>query len=185
LKATGMKRLLSSLMLLALVVVPYTAQAQSIMSTSMIGVGPHGYDWLIGTWTCTNSAPSAMAGPAIVTLRASRGSAGNALLLRSTGTNFDSSGYLIYASNRWWSPSAFADGGHESESTVQIGNKAVWTGSYFSPASGKSMQVRDTYISPSLTKYTDLGEYQTGGTWKKLYSITCIKKSNIPSAQSL
>jgi hypothetical protein len=169
-----MKRLRSSLVLSMLVVVPNAAQAQSIMSTSMIGVGKHGYDWIIGTWTCTNSTPSAMAGPAIVTLKASRGSAGSELLLRSTGKNFDSSGYLIYAPPRWLNPSSFADGGHESESTLQIGNKAVWTGTYVSPA-GKSMQVRDTYVSPSLTKYTDLGEYQSGGVWKKLYNITCTK----------
>jgi hypothetical protein len=169
-----MKKLVSSLMLSMLVFVPCTAQAQSIMSTSMIGVGAHGYDWLIGTWTCTNSAPSAMAGPAIVTLRASRGTAGSALILRGTGKNFDSSGYLIYAPPRWLNPSAFADGSHERESTLQIGNKVVWTGSYIN-ASGTSMQVRDTYVSPSLTKYTDLGEYQTGGAWKKLYTITCTK----------
>jgi hypothetical protein len=173
-----MKRLLSFVILAALAVVSFAAQSQSApMSLSMVGVGPHGYDFLIGTWSCNNSAATTMGGPNSTTLTFTRSNAGSALLVRGTGKNFDVSSYLAYVSKTktWWNPSAFADGGYENESTTDTGKKTVWTGSFLDAASGKTMQVRDTYTMPNLNKYIDLGQYMSAGTWKTQYNTTCTK----------
>ena len=118
-----------------------------------------------------------MGGPASTTLTFSRSNAGSALFIRVTGKNFDGTSYLAYESKTktWWNPSALADGGYADESTTDTGKKTVWTGSFFNAASGKTLQVRDTYAMPSLAKYIDLGEYQSGGTWKTQYNTTCTK----------
>jgi hypothetical protein len=172
-----MKRLLWLVTLAAMAVVTRAAQSQSTAMSPSMGVGAHGYDFLIGTWSCTSSTPSPMGGPASTTLTASRSNAGGAVFVRGTGKNFDSSSYVAYASKTktWWSPSAFADGSYEFESTTGTGKKVVWSGSYFSAASGKTIQFRDTYTMLSPTKYTDLGQYQSAGTWKTQYNITCTK----------
>jgi len=172
-----MKRLFSLITLAALAVAPSAAQSQSsAKSTSMVGVGPHGYDWLIGTWNCTNSTPSAISGPPTSAFTASR-SAGGSLMIRSTGTGFDSTGYVTYAAKTktWWGPEAYADGSTELESTKDTGNKATWTGTYTGAASGKTMTVRDMYTLLSPTKQLDVGQSQSGGTWKTLYTVTCTK----------
>jgi len=172
-----MKRLLSFVMLATLVVAPSAAQSQpTAMSLSMIGVGPHGYDFFIGTWTCNNPTPSAMAGPSTFTITVARSNASPALFVRTAGKNFDTSGYVAYSSKTktWWGPTAYADGSYGLETSTATGKKTVWSGSYFS-ASGKTMQIKDTYDQLTLTKYTDLGEYKAGGAWKTLYLITCTK----------
>jgi hypothetical protein len=170
-----MKKFLSLAMLAMLVLAPSAARTQT--STNMIGVGPHGYDFLIGSWTCTNTTPTPMAGPSVSKFTASRSNQGSSLVIRTSGKNFDSTSYLTYvpAAKTWWTPSAFADGSYETESTTQSGKKVVFSGSYFNAASGKTTQVRDTFVQPSIATYTDLGEYQAGGVWKKQYNITCTK----------
>ena len=169
-----MKRFLCALAVTALVVVPSVARSQTIPST--VGAGPHGYDWNVGTWSCTNSmAASPMGGPTSTTETVSRTSSG-AILYHTTGNNFDFSFYNVYVPKKkmWVSPFSGADGSHGSESTTQTGRKIVWPGTAFDPA-GKSMQVRDTLVYES-TKYSDLGEYLSAGTWKKQYRITCTRK---------
>ncbi len=169
-----MKRLLWFVALAALAVVPCAAQAQS--SPSMVGVGAHGYDFLIGTWTCKSNTPSPLGGPSTSTLTGSRSDAGG-LFLRSTGKGFDEAGYIAYAakSKTWWNPNGFSDGGYSEESSTQTGKKTVWTGSYYSAASGKTVQIRDTYTISTMNQFTDLNEVQSAGAWKTQYTITCTK----------
>jgi len=173
-----MKKFLMVVTLAALAVIPCAALSlSSPMSLSMVGVGPHGYDFLIGTWSCTNSTPTPMSGPTSTMLTFTRSNADSAILVHGTGKNFDVSSYVAYVSKTktWWNPSAFADGGYENESTTDTGKKTLWTGSFLDAASGKTIQVRDTYTTPSLNKYIDLGQYQSAGTWKTQYTITCTK----------
>jgi hypothetical protein len=168
-----MKNLLWSILLTTLVV-PCTAQAQT-MAASVYGAGPHGYDWAIGTWSCTNSVPSPMGGPSSTTLTVARTN-GGAIYYRATGTNFDNSWYNVYVpkTKSWVSPFILADGSYGTESTTMTGKKIVWTGTAFDSSSGKSVPIRDTNTI-SATKYSDLGEMQSGGTWKTQYNVSCTK----------
>jgi hypothetical protein len=152
------------------------ALAASPMMPASIGVGPHGYDFLVGTWTCKNGMPSPMGGPAVSTLVIARLATG-ALSFHVSGTNFDASGYVVYASKTWWNPSTAANGGYGIESTQQTGKKSVWSGPFTDPTSGKRMQVRDTYTFLSPTTYTDLYQVDTNGSWKTEGNSTCTKDS--------
>jgi hypothetical protein len=152
------------------------AVARAQMSVSTVGVGPHGYDWLIGNWTCTNSMPTAMGGPASQTLAATRTTTGS-VMFRVLGTGFDQTGYLAYApkNKTWWVSFAYANGSYGGESTMQTGRKTIWTGSYFDAGSGQTIQIRDTYTMSGTSKYTDLSQYKSGAAWKSVYSGTCQK----------
>lgn len=166
-----MKRFLLSFVLTAFVLVPCAVRSQT-MNPSTIGVGPNGFDWAVGTWSCTNSMPSAMGGPSSQTLTITKTNNG-ALMYHATGANFDNTWYNVYMpkSKSWVSPFILADGSYES--TSQTGAKIVWTGTA-SDATGKTMQVRDTNVFAG-SKYTDLGEFQSGGTWKPQYNVSCTK----------
>ena len=168
-----MKSFLCLFVLATFFVDPCTARSQA-MSASMNGVGPHGFDWSIGTWSCTNSMPSPMGGPSSQMLKVTRTSSG-ALMYHATGANFDNTWYNVYLpkTKSWTSPFMLADGSYGSESTSQTGKTIVWTGTAVDP-NGKTMQVRDT-TGYSGTKYTDLGEARSGAVWKKQYNVTCTK----------
>jgi len=172
-----MKKLLFFVSLAALLSVQFVAQSRPVAaSMATVGAGPNGYDWLIGTWSCTNKNPSPVAGPANSTFTAARANTGTTLLIRSKGKGFDTSSYLTYASKSktWWAPAAFADGSYEVESSTGTGNKVTFSGTYYG-ASGPAMKVRDVYTLLSPTKQNDLGQAQSGGTWKTLYDVTCTK----------
>jgi hypothetical protein len=164
--------------LMVLAVATSAAQANSTAwSPAMAGVGAHGYDWQIGTWSCTNSMPSAMGGPASQMLTVTRTN-GGAVMFHTTGENLDVVAYNVYVAKTktWLGPYALADGSYGTESTTQTGKTTVWAGPEFFAAMGKTTQARDTYVVLSATKYTDLGEYQSGdGTWKTQYNTTCTK----------
>jgi hypothetical protein len=168
-----MKRLLCSMMLTLVVVVPSAAQSQT-MSASMNGAGPNGFDWAIGTWSCTNNVPSSMGGPSSQTLNVTKTSSG-ALLYHAAGKNYDNSWYNVYVpkTKMWVSPFILADGTYGTESTNQTGKTIVWTGTAID-ASGTTTQIRDTNVYEG-TKYTDLGEYRSAGAWKTQYNVTCTK----------
>jgi hypothetical protein len=170
-----MKRFVFSAAFAALAMGPCVVSAQSPMSA--YGVGPHGWDYYIGTWTCTNTmTPSAQSGPATVTVKISASSAGAPLFFRATGQGFDESGYVSYSSTTktWSNPAAYSDGSYSTESTTQTGRKTTWTGSYVSAASGTSTRIRDTFtLSPG--RYTDLTEMNTGSGWKATANTTCAK----------
>jgi hypothetical protein len=164
--------------LMVLVIATTAAQADSTAwSASTLGVGANGWDWIIGTWSCTNSLPSPMGGPSTMTLTFTRSNASGSLFARSTGQNFDSSGYIAYASSTktWLNPSTYSDGSYNTESTTDTGKTTVWSGMFFNAASGKSIGVRDTYVALSATKFHDLGEYQDAGTWKTQTNVFCTK----------
>lgn len=169
-----MKRFLLSAIALALSLVPAAVHSQA-MSSSAIGAGPTGYDWAVGTWSCTNTMPSAMGGPSTQTLTVTKTNSG-AVMYHATGANFDNTWYNVYmpATKSWTSPFILADGTYGTESTSQTGAKIVWTGTA-TDATGKSMPVRDTNVISS-SKYTDLGEYQSGGSWKPQYRVSCTKQ---------
>lgn len=169
-----MKKVLSQLLLAAFVVAAPCAAQSQMMSASMPGMGPHGFDWAVGTWSCTNSMPSPMGGPSHQTLTVTRTN-GGAIMYHATGTNFDNTWYNLYVAKTktWWSPFIVSDGTYGSESSAMSGKKMIWVGTA-SDTSGRSMQVRDT-VTYSATKTTDLGEYKTTGAWKEQYDVTCMK----------
>ena len=170
-----MKRVFSVATLVFTALAPCAAAAASApMSASAYGAGPHGYDWAIGTWSCTNSMPSPMGGPNTQTLTVTRTN-GGAIFYHAVGQNFDNSWYNVYQpkTKSWVSPFILADGSYGTESTSQTGKKIVWIGMAVD-ASGKSMHIRDTNTI-SATKYADLGEYQSGGAWKEQYNVSCTK----------
>src|SRR5579871_6652622 len=138
------------------VIAPAAAVAASPMAAADIGAGPHGYDFLIGTWTCKNSIPSPMGGPAQTTLVIAN-SVNGALSVHVTGSGFEALGFVVYApkTKTWWNPSTSAGGGYGTESTRQTGKKTTWSGPFTDPSSGKTMQVRDTYTFTNPTTYTD------------------------------
>jgi hypothetical protein len=146
------------------------------MSLSMVGVGSHGYDFMIGSWSCTNSVPSRVGGPSTSRFTISR-SANGALFVRSTAANYDTASYVVYSSKTktWWSPTAYADGSYNMESTRQTGAKTVWTGTLFDAASGRANPIRDTFTFPNPTTQTDITQVQIGGTWRTEANSTCTK----------
>jgi hypothetical protein len=170
-----MTRFLSLSVLALFALMPCRALPQSSMMSTQIGVGPHGYDFAIGTWSCTNSMPSAMSGPATTTLTLARSPQGS-LMFHSTGGNFDSVGYVAYnaKTKTWWNPGSVGDGSYSIESTMQSGPKSVWTGTFFNAATRKTTPIRDTY-NFSATKYTDITQVQAGGAWKTVANIACTK----------
>jgi hypothetical protein len=171
-----MKRLLWLAVFAALATTPCMAPAQSSGPAS--GVGPHGWDYYIGTWTCTNTLPpSAQSGPATVTVKiAASPNAGTPLFFRATAAGFDESGFVSYSSKTksWSNPASYADGSYSFESTTQTGKKTTWTGTYYNAASGTATHLRDTYtLNPG--SYTDLTQMNTGGGWKTTANSTCTK----------
>ena len=172
-----MKRLLSLGAFALLLLSPSMALAQSSMATMQYGVGPHGFDYFIGTWTCKNSMASDLSGPSTSTLTISPSPAGSSLYFRVKGQKFDSAGYVSYSAKTktWLNPAAFADGSYSFESTTQTGKKTTWTGTYYNAASGTTAQIRDTYtLFPG--HYTDLNETKSGGAWKTTGNSTCTKE---------
>jgi hypothetical protein len=158
-----------------LIAVPAVVRAQMTSTSIVYGAGPHGYDWAIGTWSCTNGMPSPMGGPTNTTLTVTRTN-GGAIMYRSVGTNFDNSWYNVYVakSKSWVSPFIVADGSYGTEATSQTGKKIVWTGTAVDGSSGKTMKIRDTNVIFEK-RYTDLGEYWSAGAWKAQYNVTCVR----------
>lgn len=145
------------------------------MSYSAIGVGAHGYDFLAGTWTCKNSMPSALGGPATTTVAIAKMPDGG-LMFHATGTSFHAMGYVVYngKTKMWLNPSAAADGGFGNESSMGTGKKNVWAGP-FTDASGQTMQQRDTYTWTDANSYTDLYQVDMGGSWKTEGDSVCTR----------
>src|SRR5580693_3167834 len=98
-EGTTMKKLPWLVALTVFALAPSATLPQSMMSPSLTqGVGPHGYDFLIGTWSCVNSMPATpMSGPSNTTATFSRSGQGTAIFVRVSGKNFDAAGYVAYA----------------------------------------------------------------------------------------
>jgi hypothetical protein len=169
-----MKRFFGLVIVLgALTAVWTSAEAQSL---SDIGVGPHGYDLLIGTWNCNDSLAPAGQGASTLTVAGSAtpGSVG----FHVRGPNYDIVGYIAYdpKTKTWMNPAAYFDGGSSNESTTQTGAKTVWAGSGSGPMMGaQPVQIRDSYAFTSMTHYTDLFEVNANGSWTARGNLTCSK----------
>lgn len=146
------------------------------MPLSMIGVGPHGYDFAFGTWSCRNTVPTRVSGPTTGTSTNSR-TAGGALFARVISGSYDVSFYTVYSpkTKTWLSPGAYSDGSYEFESARQTGAKVVWSGTFYDAASGQTHPVRDIYTYPNLMTSIDVTQVQTGGTWRTVGNTTCKK----------
>ncbi len=163
------------LMLAALALLPVAANAQ--MMTTM-GSGPHGYDWLIGTWTCKNAVPTPLAGPTVQTLTAMRSTTTDAIVWRYTGKNYDQYGFLSYdpKSATWWMSWAYPGGSIGNEASKNNGKKTTWTGVIVNTGTGgKTEHIHDTYTMYSPTKFNDTGWDDSSGTMKIGYNGTCTK----------
>jgi hypothetical protein len=174
-KRGSMSKLFGVLALAVISLAPGAALSKS-MPLSAIGVGPHGYDFMVGSWTCSNSVPTHLSGPSTSRFTVSR-SANGALFVRSTAANFDTASYVNYSSktNRWWSPTSYADGSYNIESTRQTGVKTVWSGTLFDAASGQTRRIRDTYTFTNPTTQIDVTQVQIDGTWRTENNSTCTK----------
>ncbi len=171
-----MRKLLILCAVAGLFAAPGAAHAQSSMMSSA-GMGLHAFDWMIGTWSCKNSMPSAIGGPAVQMLTATRSSTTGAIIWRYTGKGYDQYGFLSYVpkTGTWWFSWAYPGGSIGNESTKQPGKKMIWTGLIFDSSTGKSMHIRDTYTMSGSTKFNDLGEDDSTGTMKPSYNGTCVK----------
>jgi hypothetical protein len=165
-----MQKIYALAALSALALLPGAAAAQM---TS----GAHAFDWMLGNWTCKNSIPSALAGPSVQMLTATRSSTTRAIVWRYTGKGYDQYGYLSYdpKTGTTWSSWAYPGGATGNESTKQTGKTTMWTGSIYDPTTGKTLRIRDTYTLYSPTKFNDLGEDNTSGTMKPGYNGTCTR----------
>jgi hypothetical protein len=173
-----MKRLFTLAALgLAVALAPAAVIAQPMGAGPMMGIGVHGYDFLVGTWSCTNSTPNAMTGPATSTMTATAAGSHDAIAIHLTGEKFDGYNFISYnpQTKVWSSPAAFADGSYGIETTSQTGTKVVWSGTALDPSSGKTIQIRDTYTMANVTTYSDLSEADMGDGWKHLATYTCKK----------
>jgi hypothetical protein len=148
------------------------------MAASTIGEGQHGYDILIGIWSCTNSMPSPMSGPENTTFNAAKTGVDGTLSIHMTGRGFDAAGYLVFVekTKTWRNPIAYVDGSTSNQSTQQTGSKTVWMGTAFDASSGKRVRVRDTYTFVSPLKFVDVGETNVNGVWKTESHVTCSKE---------
>ena len=150
--------------------------AQGSMSMAAVGAGPHGYDWMVGTWSCTNTMRASMLGglPS-TTLTITKVSDGN-LMIRTTSPNGDVTAYNSYSAKTrtWYSPFADSGGNYGTESTQQSGRTIRWVGSFY-PISGAMTPIRDTFTMLSMTKEYDLSEARVNGAWKAVAKTTCTK----------
>lgn len=130
---------------------------------------------MIGTWICRQRMQSSLGGPSVTKLIATRsGPSPGDILLRVLGTGFDAAGYLHYdaKTQTWWNPVSLASGGG-TESSRQTGRSTVWNGT-FTDGSG-TVNIRDTYVQPTMRMYSDTTQIQRGGSWKTVGRSTCVK----------
>jgi hypothetical protein len=172
-----MKRFVLFVVLATFVAVPCaTTPGSAASAPAGVGAGPHGYDWILGNWSCVNPNPGPMSGPATSSYTASRANDGAGIVIHAKGKGYDQTTYLAFdpKTKIWRGPASYADGSYESESSTGTGTKVGWTGTYYSP-SGAATKVRDNYTLLGPNKQLDVGQSQVGGTWKNTYSITCTR----------
>lgn len=174
-----MKRLIVALAACAAVFAPSLAGpvlADTPMSVSAVGDGPHGYDWMVGTWSCTNPMhPSELGALASTTLTATKVKDGN-IMIRTASPNGDVTAYDTYLAKTktWYAPYADSGGMYGSEATQGTGKTIRWIGSFYD-ADGSVTPIRDTFTMLSMTKQVDLSEAKVGGVWKVTAKTTCTK----------
>lgn len=152
------------------------AQASTPMAMSAVGAGPTGYDWLVGTWTCTNTmAPSKLGALPSSSITATKLKDGS-IRVHSTSPNGDVMSYYAYIpkTKTWYSPFADSSGYNGYESSQQSGKTIQFTGMFYM-ASDPPVPIRDTYTMMNMNKQYDLSEVKSGGTWKATAKTTCTK----------
>jgi hypothetical protein len=174
-----MRRLVILLVACAAVLAPTLAGpalGDTPPSISAVGAGPHGYDYMVGTWSCTNSMhPSELGALASTTITATKLKDGN-IMLRTASPNGDVTAYDAYLAKTktWYSPFADSGGKYGTESTQQIGKTIRWIGTFYD-ADGTATPIRDTFTMVSMAKQVDLGEAKVGAAWKVTAKTTCTK----------
>ena len=153
------------------------AATSTLISLSTIGVGAHGYDFLIGHWDCTNSAPYSIYDPLRFSLTYGPAGTDGTLLgvQRATGYG-EVELLLVYADDlrAWVRSYSSADGSHGKEASQDTGPKIVWIGSEVNSETGATNS-RETWTFQSLAEYNDLSEDQFKGKWKVTGNVNCRK----------
>lgn len=172
------------------------------MPLTMIGVGPHGYDFLVGHWKCVGNItlPSGQVVRQISIDDSYRAGAGGSISLDESGSGvligreqtdkngptdsapttesikYTRTGRLRYAAEtqKWSMTFAVPTGAIGQESTRDTGENAVWTGSEVR-ADGSPFNIRDTVMFSGPSSYVDKSELQVGQTWLVLGNVTCSK----------
>ncbi len=174
-----MQRLVIVLVVCATVLAPGLAESalgDTPMSMSAVGAGPHGYDYMVGTWSCTNTMhPSELGALASTTITATKLKDGN-ILIRTASPNGDVSAYNAFGAKTksWFAPFADSGGKYGTEMTQETGKTIRWTGTFYD-TDGTATPIRDTFTMLSMTKQVDLGEAKVGGVWKVTAKTTCTK----------
>jgi hypothetical protein len=174
-----MKRLIIAFAALAAVLAPNLAapaRADTPMSVSTVGAGPHGYDYMVGTWSCTNPMhASALGALPSTTITATKVKDGN-IILRTASPNGDVTAYNAYLpkTKTWYAPFADSGGKYGTESTQGTGKTIQWIGTFYD-ADGTQTPIRDTFTMLSMTKQVDVSEAKVGGAWKVTAKTTCTK----------
>lgn len=174
-----MKPLIAALAARAALLVPMlcgTARADSMMSMSSVGAGPHGYDYMVGTWSCRNTMhPTALGALAATYMTASKLKDGN-IMIRTASPNGDVTAYDAYLAKTktWYGPFADSGGKYGTETTQGSGKTIRWVGTFYD-TDGSATPIRDTYTMLSMTKQLDVSEAKVGGAWKVVAKTTCTK----------
>lgn len=159
--------------LLAAVLLPVGSGAQMMSGSG----GSHAFDWMLGNWSCKNTFPSALAGPAVQMLTATRSATTGSIIWRYTGKDYDQYGFLSHdsKSGTWWFSWAYPGGAVGNESSKESGKITHWTGMIYDPATGKHLHLRDTYTLYSPSKFNDTGWDDSSGSMKIGYNGTCTR----------
>lgn len=172
-----MKRLVVAFAACAFVLAPsLAAPALAATSISDVGVGPHGYDYMVGTWSCTNSMqPTELGALASTTMTAAKVKDGN-IMIRTASPNGYVTSYNAYLAKTktWYAPYADSGGKYGTETTQGTGKTIVWVGTFYD-TDGSVTPIRDTFTTLSMTKQLDVSEAKTGGAWKVTAKTTCTK----------
>lgn len=174
-----MKRFIIALAAYATAIVPALfgpALADAPMSVSAVGAGAHGYDWMVGTWSCANTMrPSELGALASTTLTATKVKDGG-VIVRTASPNGDVTSYYAYLpkTKTWYTPFADSGGKYGSETTQETGKTILWVGTFYD-TDGTATPIRDTFTMLSMTKQLDVSEAKVGGAWKVTAKTTCTK----------
>jgi hypothetical protein len=174
-----MKRLTIVVAACATVLAPSLARpalADAPMSMSSVGAGPHGYDFMVGMWSCTNTMqPSELGALTSVTSTSTKLKDGN-IMIKTASPNGDVTAYNVYVAKTktWYAPFADSGGKYGTESTQQTGKTIRWVGTFYD-TDGTATPIRDTFTMLSMTKQLDVGEAKIGGAWKVTARTTCTK----------
>ena len=144
---------------------------------SQMGSGSHAYDWMLGNWTCKNTTPSVLAGPAVQTLTATRSTFSGSIVWRYTGRNYDQYGFLTYVpgTRTWWFSWSYPGGSIGNESSRESGKVTHWSGMIVDTGTGKTEHIRDMYTVYGANRFNDTGQDDSSGMMKTSYNGTCTR----------